>query len=145
MKRSSRFEMLLKLEEAKERDEARKFAEQRRILNERRLKLSELEGYLGEYEGRFADLSRSGVQVAQLRASYAFIGQLSDVISQQRQAVLEGERCVEEYRQYWLEAKRRVDILQMTMDRMLDEELESDRRREQSLADEAARLKFHRS
>lgn len=137
--------MLLKLEKAKERDEARKFAEQKRILNERRLKLSELEGYLGEYEGRFADLSRSGVEVAQLRASYAFIGQLSDAISQQRQAVLEGERCVEEYRQYWLEAKQRVDILQMTRDKMLVEELDKDGRIEQSLADEVARQKFNRS
>jgi len=137
--------MLLKLEEAKERDEAKKFAEQRRILNERRLKLSELEGYLGEYEVRFTDLSRSGVQVAQLRAGYAFIGQLNDAISQQRQSILEGERYVEEYRQYWLEAKRRVDILQKTMDRMLEEELEKDKRKEQSLADEAARQKFHRS
>jgi len=143
MKRSSRFQMLLKLEEAKERDEARRFADQRRVLDEKRRKLSELENYLGEYHERFSNLGRSGTGGGQLRAGYAFIGQLKEAIGQQQQMVLEEERVVEEYRQYWLEAKQRVDILQKTMDKMLEEEAGRDRKKEQLIADEAARRKFH--
>lgn len=143
MKRSLRFRLLLRLEEAKEREEAMRFADQQRALYDKMRKLGELESYLREYQQRFADIGRGGMPVAQLRASHAFIGQLDEAISQQHRTVADAERNVEEYRQYWLAAKRRVDILQKTMEKMLDEELAQDRRREQALSDEAARRKFH--
>ncbi len=145
MKRSSRMRTLLRIEEAKEHEEARRFAEQRRLLREKNLKLTELRGYLGEYKDRFANLTRAGAHAAQIRSSYAFIGQLGDAISQQEKVVSDAERSVEEYRQQWLEAKRRVDILQKTMERMRREETERKQRTEQSLADEAAGRKHHRS
>ena len=59
---------LLKLEEAKEGEEARAFAEQRRLLDEKQAKLKELEGYLREYNQRFTDHNRAGTSVEQLRS-----------------------------------------------------------------------------
>ena len=144
-KRSSRFLPLLKIEEAKEREEARAFAEQRRLLNEKLAKLTELEGYLREYNKRFADQTRAGTHAGQLRSSYGFICQLNSGISQQQMTVSESERSMEESRTRWLEVKQRVDILQKTIARMMAEEMQRERKVEQSLADEAARRKFHQS
>lgn len=134
--------MLLKIVEAKEREEARRFANHKQAMHEKKIKLTELEGYLGEYNERFSELTRFGTQAGQIRSSYAFISQLNTAIAQQQKAVSDSERSVEEYRQHWLDAKRRVDILQMTVDKMLREELEKDNRHEQLIADEAARRKY---
>jgi flagellar FliJ protein len=145
MRRSSRLATLLKIEEAKEREEARAFAELKRLLNEKLAKLTELEAYLREYHQRFADLTRNGTQAGQLRSSYDFICQLSSGISQQQIAVSESELDMEESRRRWMEAKQRVDILQKTIDKMVAEEGEKERKMEQSITDEAAQRKFHQS
>ena len=144
MKRSSRLGSLLKIEEERERQEARKFAKHRKLLDEKMAKLVELEGYLGEYRDRFSELTRFGSPAAQVRSSYAFICQLKSLIDQQQEALSDSERSVEEFRQRWLEAKRRVDVLQMAIDKMVHEERARDNRNEQSLADEVARRKQHR-
>jgi flagellar FliJ protein len=145
MRKSSRLSTLLKIEEAKEREEARAFAEQKRLMNEKLAKLTELEGYLREYHQRFADLTRAGTQAEQLRSSYGFICQLSSGISQQQTAVSESERNMEESRRRWVEAKQRVDILQKTIDKMVAEEGKKEQKLEQSITDEAAQRKFHKS
>ena len=144
MKRSSRLSVLLKIEEERERQEARKFVKQKKLLNEKMGKLAELEGYFGEYRDRFSELTRFGSPAVQVRSSYAFICQLKSIIDQQQEAISDSERSVEELRQRWLEAKRRVDALQMAIDKMIHEERERDNRNEQSLADEVARRKHHR-
>ena len=135
---------LLKLEEAKEGEEARAFAEQRRLLDEKQAKLKELEGYLREYNQRFTDHNRAGTSVEQLRSSYGFILQLNSGISQQQLVIEESERSVGEARLRWLEARQRVDILQKTIAKMVAEEAEKERKSEQSVADEAARRAFRR-
>lgn len=145
MKRSSRFRMLLKIEKAKEREEARKFAERRQALHEKKAKLAELEGYVAEYRERFSAMTRSGSLAGQIRSSYEFINRLTDAVSQQQQAVSDSEQSVEEYRQLWLQAKRRMDILQKTVDKLAHEELVKDGKREQVVADELARRKYQRS
>ena len=137
--------MLLKIEKAKERDEAMKFAERRKALHEKKAKLAELEGYVAEYRERFAAMTRSGSLAGQIRSSYAFINRLTEAISQQQQAVSDSERSMEEYRQLWLQAKQRMDILQKTVEKLVHEELEKEGKREQVIADELARRKYHRS
>ena len=73
------------------------------------------------------------------------MSQLNGGLTQQRRLILEGENAVEEQRSGWLRAKRRVDILSKTIERLMREETEKDNRKEQALADELAQRKFHRS
>jgi len=144
MNRASRFLVLLKLEESKEREEAKRLADSQRLLQERRKKLTELQAYLGEYHQQFSLTMRAGTTARQIQSSHAFINRLNGGIDQQGMAIEEAEYLVEECRQSWLEAKKRVDILNKTIERLEQEEVVRENRREQIQADEIAQHKFHR-
>ena len=141
MKKSARLAAITKIEEAKEHAEARKLSECRKAAHEKKAKLRELEEFLGEYNERFMQLTRSGAQAEKIRSSHAFLGQLNSAILQQRKAVLEAERAAEEYREQWMLAKRRVDILQKAVDKLHVQELQHEQRKEQLIIDELARHK----
>jgi flagellar FliJ protein len=136
MKKSKRLSVLIKIEEANEREEARKFSGYQQVAQENRKKLSDLEGYLNEYKEMFAQLSTRGTEADKIRSCYAFISQLNMAISQQRKMVGEAERTAEEYRQNWLQAKQRMDILEKAIGKFRDEELRHEQKTEQMLADE---------
>ena len=141
MKKSARLTAIAKIEEAKERAEARKLSECQKAAREKKVKLRELEKFLGEYNERFMQLTRSGAQAGKIRSSHAFLSQLNNAILQQRKAVLEAERAAEEYREQWMLAKRRVDILQKAVDKLRVQELQHEQRKEQLIIDELARHK----
>lgn len=142
MKKSKRLSVLIKIEEAKEREEARKFSEYQRAAEDKKKKLSDLEGYLGEYKGKFLALTRDGTGAETIKSCYAFISQLNTAIAHQRKIVSEAEKSVEEYRQIWIQAKQRMEILEKTISRFRDEELHKEQKREQLLADELSRYKL---
>ena len=141
MKKSKRLSVLIKIEESKEREEARKWSEYVKVVQDNKKKLMDLEGYLEEYQVRFKDLTRQGAEAGKIRANYAFISQLNTAISQQKQAVRELESIADEYRDNWLQAKQRVEILENTISKFRDDELRHEQKVEQLLADELARRK----
>ena len=97
MKKSKRLSVLIKIEEANEREEARKFSGYQKVVQENRKKLSDLQGYLNEYQDMFTQLSTRGTEADKIRSCYAFISQLNAAISQQQKVVGEAERAAEEY------------------------------------------------
>jgi len=141
MKKSERLSVLIKIEEANEREEARKFSGYQKVVQENRKKLSDLQEYLNEYKDMFTQLSTRGTEADKIRSCYAFISQLNTAISQQQRMVSEVERAAEEYRQNWLQAKQRMDILEKTIGKFRDEELRHEQNLEQRLADELIRYK----
>lgn len=136
---------LLRIEEAKEREEARRLAECQGTWNGKKAKLAELEGYAREYVQRLENMTRSGVQTDKIRSNHAFILQLNAGIAQQRTIVTDSARAMDEQRRKWLRVKQRVDILLKTMDKMMRDEAGKERKQEQAIADEAAQRKFHHS
>jgi flagellar FliJ protein len=141
MKKSKRLSVLIKIEEANEREEARKFSGYQKVVQENRKKLSDLESYLNEYKDMFTRLSARGTEADKIRSCYTFISQLNTAISQQQKMVSEAERAAEEYRRNWLQAKQRMDILEKTIGKFRDEELRHEQKTEQILADELNRYK----
>ena len=142
MKKSVRFSALVRIEEAKEREEARKYSGFRRAAQDQKNKLAELERYLDEYRERFLALTRLGALAEQIKSCYAFIHQLNSAIAQQQKRVYEAEHSAEEYRQHWLRAKRRMDVLHKAMSKFRLDELQHERRKEQIITDEIARRKY---
>ena len=141
MMKSQRLSKLVKIEEAKEKEEARKFARFQKIVQESKNKLSDLEAYLLDYRDKFAVLTRHGSEAGKIRSSHAFINQINRAISQQQKTVKELEDAADEYRQSWLYAKQRMESLEKTISRFRDEELRQEAKKEQLLADEIARHK----
>jgi len=142
MKKSKRLSLLVRIEEAKEREEARKFTECQKSAQEKKKKLSDLEGYLGEYREKFLALTRDGTGAETIRSCYAFISQLNTAISHQQKLVQDAEESVEEYRQIWIQARQRMDMLERTINRFRDEEQRIEQKKEQLLADELGRYKL---
>ena len=141
MKKSKRLSVLIKIEEANEREEARKFSSYQKVVQENKKKLSDLKSYLNEYKDMFTQLSTRGTEADKIRSCYAFISQLNTAISQQQKLVGEAERAAEEYRQNWLQAKQRMDIMEKTIGKFRGEELRHEQKKEQMLADELTRYK----
>ena len=142
MKKSERFSVMVRIEETNEREEARKYSEFRKAIQDKKTKLAELEQYLDEYKERFLSLTRFGAQAEQIKSCYAFIRQLNGAIAQQQKRVLDAESSEEEYRQHWLQAKRRMDVLRKAVNKFRLEELQHERRKEQTITDEIARRKY---
>ena len=140
-KKSTRLSALLKIEEAKQHEEGRKLSGYQKAVQDKKKKLSELETYLDEYREKFAELARRGTEAEKIRSCYAFISQLNTIILHQRQAVREATHSVESYRQVWIQAKQRTDILEKTLGKIRDDELRHERKQEQALTDELARHK----
>ena len=141
MKKSARISIIAKIEEAKEREEARKLAEYQRAVLDKKTKLQELQGFLNEYKERFMKLTRFGASADKIRSSHAFISQLNKAISQQHNAVADAERAADEYREQWLRAKRRMEILQKAVNNLRRQERQHEDRKEQLTIDELARRK----
>ena len=139
MKKSERLRTLIRIEEVKEREEARKLIEFQKLVEENKRKLSDLQDYLEEYKYKFSEIGHTGTEAAKLRSSFAFIGQLNAVISQQQKAVLDVEHAADEYRENWIRAKQRVDILEKAISKLRDQERRRELKLEQVLTDESAR------
>jgi len=139
--KSKRLSLLVKIEEANEKEEARKFAKFQKTVQDSQNRLSDLEAYLDDYRAKFAVLTRRGAEARKIRSSYAFISQLNQAISQQQKTVRELENAADEYRQNWLNAKQRMDIMEKTITKFRDEELRQEEKKEQLFADEVARHK----
>ena len=139
--KSKRLSLLVKIEEAKEKEEALKLAKFQKIVQDSQNRLSDLEAYLDDYREKFAVLTRRGSEARKIRSSYAFISQLNQAISQQQKTVRELEAAADEHRQNWLSAKQRMDIMEKTITKFRDEELSQEEKKEQLFADEVARHK----
>ena len=142
-KKSERLSVLVKIEEANERAEARKFSEYRKAVQDKKNKLTDLQGYLDEYRDKFLELSLHGIEADKIRSCYAFISQLNAAIAQQQKAVQDAEHAAEDYRRVWSQAKQRMDILEKTISNIRKEELRHENKKEQLLADDLARYKQH--
>ena len=142
MKKSERLSVLIRIEVAKEREEARKFSEYQKAAQDKKKKLSDLEGYLGEYREKFLALTRDGTGAETIRSCYAFISQLNTAITHQQKVVRDAEDTVEESRQIWIQAKQRMDILEKTINKFREEELRIEQKKEQIDADELTRYKL---
>jgi len=144
MKRSARLLKLLGLELSREREQARQLADAQRNLNERRLRLGELEGYLGDYKRQFNAVTGVPVPAVRVQADRAFLNRLSGIITQQSQAVVEAEQRVVARRDDWLQARHRVEALRKAVERLDREQAASARKQEQAVTDEAAQRTFKR-
>ena len=141
MKKSQRLLVLVKIEEAKEREEARKFSDFQKTVEGKRKKLFDLESYLDEYKRNFLEISRIGTSADRIKSSYAFLSQLNAAIIKQQALVQDAEEVSEKYRLNWIQAKQRMDILEKTIDKFRGEETRQEQKLEQKFADELSLYK----
>jgi flagellar FliJ protein len=144
MLRSQRLAVVLALEERKEREALERMGEARKLVDQQREQVENLNRYQQEYRQQIRNSQQGVVQVSRLRAWQAFIAQLDQVIRQQQTQLDQAEKVFEVRKQEWQQAWERRRGMEKYIDTCRQQERREQDLREQKLSDEAAGRAFTR-
>jgi len=144
MLRSQRLQVVLKLEEQKEKQALEKMAEAQKAHEAQRQQIENLESYQQEYRDQIRANQHGVVPVSRLQAYQAFIGQLDQVITQQQSVLQQAEARLDSCREAWQRAWERRRGMEKYIETCRRQEQQDMDAREQKLADEAANRVYQR-
>ncbi len=144
MLRSQRLAVVLALEERKEREALERMGEARKLVDQQREQVENLNRYQQEYRQQIRNSQQGVVQVSRLQAWQAFIAQLDQVIRQQQTQLDQAEKVFEVRKQEWQQAWERRRGMEKYIDTCRQQERREQDLREQKLSDEAAGRAFTR-
>jgi flagellar protein FliJ len=144
MLRSQRLQVVLKLEEQKEKQALEKMAEAQKAHEAQRQQIENLERYQQEYRDQIRASQHGVVPVSRLQAFQAFIGQLDQVITQQQSVLQQTEARLDSCREVWQKAWERRRGMEKYIETCRRQERQDMDAREQKLADEAANRIYQR-
>ncbi|TYC58110.1 flagellar export protein FliJ [Marinobacter sp. BW6] len=143
MLRSRRLEVVLSLEQRKEQEALERMGEARKLAEEQREQVQNLNRYQQEYRDQIRNSQQGVVQVSRLQAWQAFIGQLDQVIRQQQKQLEQAEKVFEARKQEWQQAWERRRGMEKYIETCRQQEQKEQDLREQKLSDEAAGRAFN--
>ena len=138
MLRSQRLAVVLSLEARKEQEALERMGEARKLVDQQRERVENLNRYQQEYRQQIRNSQQGVVQVARLQAWQAFIAQLDQVIRQQQVQLDQAEKVFEVRRQEWRQAWERRRGMEKYIDTCRQQERAEQDLRDQKLSDEAA-------
>ena len=144
MLRSQRLAVVLSLEVRKEQEALERMGEARKLVDQQREQVENLNRYQQEYRQQIRNSQQGVVQVARLQAWQAFIAQLDQVIRQQQVQLDQAEKVFEVRRQEWRQAWERRRGMEKYIDTCRQQERAEQDLRDQKLSDEAAGRAFSR-
>jgi flagellar protein FliJ len=138
VKRTKRLQPVGQLMDELERESALRVAAAQSRLGEAQQRCVELQRYLDEYRGMFAQRAKAGMGVSGMRDYQTFIARLSEAVQAQQAVVdqLTGE-CQRE-REVWFQAAARKTAVSKVIDRAQSEDRIAEDRRAQHELDERA-------
>ena len=144
MLRSRRLEVVLSLEERKEQEALERMGEARKLVEQQREQVQNLNRYQQEYRDQIRNSQQGVVQVSRLQAWQAFIAQLDQVIRQQQKQLEQAEQVFEARKHEWQQAWERRRGMEKYIETCRQQEQKEQDLREQKLSDEAAGRAFSR-
>lgn len=144
MLKSQRLAVVLSLEERKEQEALERMGEARKLVDQQREQVENLNRYQQEYRQQIRNGQQGVVQVSRLQAWQAFIAQLDQVIRQQQVQLEQAEKVFEVRKQEWQQAWERRRGMEKYIDTCRQQERREQDLREQKLSDEAAGRAFAR-
>ena len=138
MLRSRRLEVVLSLEERKEQEALERMGEARKLVEQQREQVQNLNRYQQEYRDQIRNSQQGVVQVSRLQAWQAFIAQLDQVIRQQQKQLAQAEQVFETRKQEWQQAWERRRGMEKYIETCRQQEQREQELREQKPSDEAA-------
>lgn len=129
MKRSKRFEPVVKVAESRTQQAAQALGDAQRALTQAQQRLAELETYREEYVKRFHSTGAVGMSAAQMMDYRAFLVKLDQAIAEQGGVVKQTGKFVEQQRQEWITRRGKVKMLDTVVARyQADEQRDADRK-----------------
>lgn len=144
MLRSRRLAVVLSLAECEEQQALERMGEARRLVEQQREQLQNLNRYRLEYRDQVRNSQHGVVQVSRLQAWDAFIGQLEQVVRQQQSQLQQAEQAFEARSREWQQAWERTCGMAKYIETCRCQEQKEQDLREQKLSDEAAGRAFNR-
>lgn len=142
MKRSRRFEPVVRVAENREKDAARALGSAQTVLTQAQVRLAELENYREEYIKRFHSTGAVGMSAAQMMDYRAFMVKLEQAIQEQVVVVEQADTHVESQRQQWFARRGKVKMLDTVVARyQADERRDADRKEQGEQDDRAQHIK----
>ena len=143
MLRSRRLEVVLSLEERKEQEALERMGEARKLAEQQREQVQNLNRYQQEYRDQIRNSQQGVVQVSRLQAWQAFIAQLDQVIRQQQTQLEQAEKVFEARKKEWQHVWERRRGMEKYIETCRQQEQREQDLREQKLSDEAAGRAFN--
>lgn len=144
MLRSRRLEVVLTLEERKEQEALERMGEARKLAEQQREQVNNLNQYQQEYRDQIRNSQQGVVDVRRLQSWQAFIAQLDQVIAQQQKQLDQAEKVFDARRAEWQQAYERKRGMEKYIETCRQQEQREHDLSEQKLADEAAGRAFVR-
>lgn len=138
MNKSKRFQSVVKVAAARERQAATALGDAQSSLQSQLAKLEELKRYQDDYLQQFQRTGALGVEARRIEDYRAFLDKLRLAIEQQQSIVTEAKLAVEERKQQWFSSRSKQKTYDNVMERYQHEEQRQEERREQKDTDERA-------
>ncbi len=140
MKRSDRLDLVARVFDGRQRDDAVELGRREKALGDARRRLDDLESYRAGYADRMA--SARDTDPRQMHELSVLVGRLDAAIRQQA-ALVEGARISrDEARERWLASRQRHHAITQACARQVTAERIEDDRREQKESDELSARRF---
>src|SRR5690554_666778 len=137
-------DMVLELEQSREEEITREFAQARSQLDMQERRLEGLTRYRTDYLHQANERAQQGIGSASFGRYHAFVGKLDEGISQQQQSLQQMQDHVEQLRQKWLSQQQRRKAIELLIEKRKQEAAKKRSRQEQATADEFAMQGFLR-
>ena len=138
MKKSKRFQSVIKVASAHERQAATALGDAQASLESQVARLEELLRYQEEYQLQFQRAGSLGVEARRIQDYRLFLDKLRQAIRQQQNMVEAAQRLVEERKQQWFRSRGKLKTYGNVMERFQTEERRQEDKREQKETDERA-------
>ena len=138
MKKSKRFQSVIKVAVARERQAATALGEAQAALQSQMARLEELLHYQEEYQLHFHRTGSLGMEARRILDYRAFLEKLKQAIRQQENMVDAAQQVVEERKQQWFHSRGKLKTYDNVMERFQTEEQRQEDQREQKETDERA-------
>ncbi len=140
MKKSKRLSKIALLTGHQERQAAEGVGEAKNVVDERSLRLSELEHYRDEYIANFQSKVGGVLNVNQLKDYRAFTTRLNSAVEQQGQLLEQSQNILEEKKRAWFVVRNKYQSLEKIAEQSRDAEQLDANRQEQKESDARSRI-----
>lgn len=136
MSPKQRLQMVQRVTDEKERQQARRLAQSRARVAQCEAKLKELQGYAAGYVRDFDARAAAGIRGSGIREFQAFLAKLAEAIRQQEQLLEKAKTDSEADRTHWQGAAQRSQIMDKVVENHTTRETKARDQRDQRESDD---------
>jgi flagellar FliJ protein len=142
MSPTKRLQVVQRVTDEKQRQQARRLTQSRARVAQCEAKLKELQGYQESYVRDFDQRAASGIAGAGIREFQAFLAKLAEAVQQQRELLRKAQAESESEQTNWQGAAQRSQIMDKVVERYTARDSKARDQREQRESDDRGQRKI---